>query len=120
MRSEAFDFIQVNYSADDRAAEDRILPLAADRGMAVLVNLPFGGGGLLRRFRERPLPSWAADIGCTSWAQVFLKFVLANPAVTCAIPGTANPQHMAENARAGTGTPLDDAMRRLLLSELNR
>jgi aryl-alcohol dehydrogenase-like predicted oxidoreductase len=68
MRSEKLDFVQVNYSADDRAVEDRILPLAADRGMAVLINLPFGGGGLLRRLRARPLPEWAAEIGCNSWA----------------------------------------------------
>lgn len=120
MRGEALDFIQVNYSADDRAAEERILPLAADRGMAVLVNLPFGGGGLLRRVRAEPLPDWAAEAGCTTWAQLFLKFVLAHPAVTCVIPGTANPEHMAQNAQAGVGPPLDAAMKQRLVEDLAR
>jgi diketogulonate reductase-like aldo/keto reductase len=118
MRSEKLDFVQVNYSADDRAAEDRILPLAADRGMAVLINLPFGGGGLLRRFRSRPLPQWADEIGCRSWAQILLKFVLGNPAVTCVIPGTANPEHMRDNAQAGTGAFLEEAQRRRIVAEL--
>lgn len=103
MRAEALDFVQINYSADEREAERRILPLAAERGMAVIINRPFGGGGLLRRLRERPLPPWAAEIGATSWAQVLLKFVLSHPAVTCAIPGTSRPEHMADNALAGTG-----------------
>ena len=103
MHAERFDFLQVNYSLDERDAERRILPLAAERGMAVLINRPFGGGGLLRRLRDRPLPPWAAEIGATSWAQLLLKFVLSQPAVTCAIPGTSRPEHMADNARAGTG-----------------
>jgi diketogulonate reductase-like aldo/keto reductase len=119
MRGEKLDFVQVNYSADDRAAEDRILPLAADRGMAVLINLPFGGGGLLRRLRSRPLPQWAGEIGCSSWAQVLLKFVLGNPAVTCVIPGTSNPEHMRENAQAGVGAFLNEAQRRRIVAELN-
>ena len=104
MRAEALDFVQINYSADEREAERRILPLAAERGMAVIINRPFGGGGLLRRLRDRPLPAWAAEIGATSWAQVLLKFVLSHPAVTCTIPGTSRPEHMADNALAGTGT----------------
>ena len=104
MRAEPLDFVQINYSADEREAERRILPLAAERGMAVIINRPFGGGGLLRRLRDRPLPAWATDIGATSWAQVLLKFVLSHPAVTCAIPGTSRPEHMADNALAGTGT----------------
>jgi hypothetical protein len=91
MRSETLDFVQLNYSLDDRAAERKLLPLAADRGIAILVNLPFGGGGLLRRLGNRPLPEWAGEMGCTSWAQILLKFVLAHPAVTCVIPGTGNP-----------------------------
>lgn len=104
MRATTLDFVQVNYAFDDRAAATRILPLAAERGIAVLINRPFGGGGLLRRLRDRPLPGWAADIGATSWAQVLLKFVLSHPAVTCAIPGTGDPAHMRDNALAGTGT----------------
>jgi len=104
LRAEPLDFLQINYSLDAREAERRLLPLAAERGVAVIVNMPFGGGGLLRRLRERPLPAWAAEIGCASWAQVLLKFVLSHPAVTCAIPGTSRPEHMADNAAAGAGT----------------
>ena len=104
MRAEHFDFLQINYSLDEREAERRILPLAAERGMAVLINRPFGGGGLLRRLRDRPLPGWSAEIGAASWAQLLLKFVLSNPAVTCAIPGTGRPAHMADNAGAGLGS----------------
>jgi len=80
MRKEILDFVQLNYSLDDRAAERKLLPLAADRGIAILVNLPFGGGRLLRSVRNRPLPEWAGEIGCTSWAQILLKFVLSHPA----------------------------------------
>jgi aryl-alcohol dehydrogenase-like predicted oxidoreductase len=103
MRSEALDFVQFNYSIAHREAERRLLPLAAERGIAVLVNLPFGGGKLLKSLRARPLPGWAQEIGCDSWNQVLLKFVLSQPAVTCAIPGTSRPQHMQDNAAAGTG-----------------
>jgi aryl-alcohol dehydrogenase-like predicted oxidoreductase len=103
LKAETLDFLQVNYSLDEREAEARILPLAAERGIAVLINRPFGGGGLLRGLRNRPLPGWAGEIGATSWAQVLLKFVLSHPAVTCAIPGTGKPEHMADNALAGTG-----------------
>ena len=103
MRAERFDFLQINYSLDEREAERLILPLAAERGMAVLINRPFGGGGLLRRLRDRPLPAWAGEIGAASWAQLLLKFVLSQSAVTCAIPGTSRPEHMADNAGAGIG-----------------
>lgn len=108
MTAEAIDSVQLNYSIDNRAAERRLLPLAADRGIAVLVNLPFGGGGLLRKVQALPLPGWAADIGCRTWAQVLLKYVVSHPSVTCVIPGTSRPEHMRENAEAGTG-PLPDA-----------
>ena len=109
MRAEPFDFLQINYSPDEREAERLILPLAAERGMAVLINRPFGGGGLLRRLQGRPLPGWAAEIGAASWAQLLLKFVLSHPAVTCAIPGTGRPEHMVDNAGAGSG-PIPDAV----------
>ncbi len=109
MRSEPLDFVQVNYAFDDREAAERILPLAMDRGVAVLVNRPFGGGGLLRRLGAQPLPGWAAEIGATTWSQVLLKFVLSHPAVTCVIPGTSNARHMADNALAGTGALPDQA-----------
>ena len=117
MRAEPLDFVQINYALDDRAAERRILPLAADRGIAVLVNQPFGGGGLLRGLRGRPLPDWAAEIECETWAQILLKFLLGHEAVTCVIPGTSRPQHMADNARAGTGPLPDAALRRRIAAE---
>ncbi len=103
LKAEPLDFVQIDYALDDRQAERRLLPLAAERGVGVIVNMPFGGGGLLRRLSTRPLPGWAAEIGCASWAQMLLKFVLSQPAVTCAIPGTRRADHMADNARAGLG-----------------
>jgi diketogulonate reductase-like aldo/keto reductase len=119
MRSQKPDFVQINYAADDRAAEARILPLAADLGIAVVVNQPFGGGGLLARVGKSPLPAWAAEIGCTSWAQVLLKFVLAHPAVTVVIPGTGRPQYMADNVRAGYGPLPDEALRARIVAAVN-
>ncbi|WP_079501400.1 aldo/keto reductase [Paraburkholderia hospita] len=110
MRSEKPDFVQINYAADDRDAEQRILPLARDLGIGVVINQPFGGGGLLSRVGKTPLPVWAADIGCTTWAQLLLKFVLAQPAVTVVIPGTGRPEYMADNVQAGVGPYPDKAM----------
>lgn len=112
MRREKLDFIQVDYALDNRAAADRILPLARDRGMAVLVNLPFGRGRLFRAVGDRPLPEWAAEIDCRSWAQLFLKYVVSHPAVTCAIPGTTNPRHMRDNVGAAHGRLPDAALRK--------
>ena len=120
MRAEKLDFVQLNYSLDDRAAETRLLPLAAERGIAVLVNQPFGGGGLLRGLVDKPLPAWAGEIGCASWAQVLLKYVVSHPAVTCAIPGTSRPQHMRDNVAAGMGVLPDAAMRRRMAEEWRR
>ncbi|ACA20489.1 aldo/keto reductase [Methylobacterium sp. 4-46] len=117
LRAEPVDVLQINYALDDRAAEARLLPLAAERGVAVLVNRPFGGGGLLARLKDRPLPGYAAELGCASWAEILLKFVIGHPAVTCAIPGTGSPAHMAANLRAGTG-PLPDAALRRRMAEL--
>lgn len=97
------DFIQVNYSLEDRSAEEWLLPLAYDHGIAVLINLPFGGGGLLRRLSKRSLPPFATTLGCESWSQLLLKFVLGHPAVTSVIPGTGNPAHMALNMAAARG-----------------
>jgi aryl-alcohol dehydrogenase-like predicted oxidoreductase len=118
MREARLDFVQVNYAADDPAAEARILPLARERGIAVLVNRPFGGGGLLRRLAGRQLPAWAAEIGCAGWAALLLKFVLGHDAVTSVIPGTGKPQHMRENARAGLPPFPDAAMRRRIVAEI--
>jgi diketogulonate reductase-like aldo/keto reductase len=115
MRAEALDFVQLDYALDDRAAEHELLPLAAERGIAVLVNKPLGSGGLVRRLRGKPLPGFAAELGCTSWAQLCLKFILAHPAVTCVIPATSVAAHMAENAAAGQG-PLPDAAQRARLA----
>ncbi|MGX7703284.1 aldo/keto reductase [Methylobacterium sp. Gmos1] len=118
LRAERLDVLQINYALDDRAAENRLLPLAAERGVAVLVNRPFGGGGLLRRLARTPLPDYAAEIDCASWAEILLKFVISHPAVTCAIPGTADPGHMAANLRAGTGPLPDEALRRRMAAAM--
>ncbi len=101
LRSEPVDFLQINYSMEENNAAQRLFPLCAERGIAVLVNRPFGGGSLMRQLRGKPLPAWARDINCGSWAQVLLKFVLSQPAVTCVIPGTGNPAHMQDNVLAG-------------------
>ncbi len=111
LRAEPLDFVQVNYSLGERDAERRILPLASDRGVAVLVNRPFAEGGMFQRIRGRALPPWAAELGCESWAQLFLKWILAHPAVTCVIPATSRSEHLADNMRAGAG-PLPDAAAR--------
>jgi diketogulonate reductase-like aldo/keto reductase len=111
LRAEALDFVQVNYSLGEREAERRILPLARDRGVAVLANRPFAEGGLFQRVRSQALPAWAAELDCESWAQFFLKWILAHPAVTCAIPGTSRPQHMVDNLKAAAGKLPDAATR---------
>jgi aryl-alcohol dehydrogenase-like predicted oxidoreductase len=105
------DFVQFNYSANTREAEKRLLPLCADRGVAVLVNRPFEDGNLFTRVRDKPVPQWAAEFGASSWAQIFLKFVLAHPAVTCVIPATGKLRNMLDNLGAGSG-PLPDAKHR--------
>lgn len=111
IQREPVDFVQLNYSIVTRQAEQRLLPLAAERKVAVLVNRPFEDGALFARVRGKPLPAWAADIDCTSWAQLFLKFIVSHPAVTCVIPATARPEHMADNVKAGFGRMPDDKMR---------
>jgi diketogulonate reductase-like aldo/keto reductase len=118
LRAEPLDFVQVNYSIGEREAERRILPLARDRGVAVLVNRPFAEGGLFQRVRGQPLPPWAADLGAESWAQLFLKWILAHPAVTCAIPATSRRAHLQDNMKAGTGALPDAATRERLVTLL--
>jgi diketogulonate reductase-like aldo/keto reductase len=115
IRAEALDFVQLNYSLDDREAERRLLPLAAERGIAILVNLPFGQGRLLGAFRGKPVPAWMKEAGCETWSQVLLKFALAHKAVTCVIPGTGNPAHMAENCRAGDEPMLEEFLVKKLI-----
>jgi diketogulonate reductase-like aldo/keto reductase len=105
------DFVQINYSVGERDAERRLLSLAQDKGIAVIANRPFAGGDLFRRLRNRPLPAWAAEIDCETWAQVLLKFVVSHPAVTCAIPATSNVNHLRDNMRGGLGRLPDAALR---------
>jgi len=120
MRRADFDFVQFTYSLADRSAERRLLPLAAERGAAVIVNRPFDGGALVDRLGGFPLPGWAAAIGCSTWAQVCLKWIVSHPAVTCAIPATTHPDHMRENLAALRG-PLPDAeLRRTIADHVGR
>jgi diketogulonate reductase-like aldo/keto reductase len=111
MENEPIDFVQLPYSIGFRRAERRLLPIARDRDIAVLVNRPFQAGSLFRRARGRSLPEWASELGIGSWAQYFLKFILGHPAVTTVIPGTSDPEHMLDNALAGTGPMPDESQR---------
>jgi diketogulonate reductase-like aldo/keto reductase len=106
------DFLQINYSIAEPESAARLLPLAAQKNVAVIVNRPFAEGAMFRRVRGKPLPAWAAEAGIASWAQYFLKWILGHPAVTCVIPGTARPEHMLDNLAAGTGEMPGDALRR--------
>jgi diketogulonate reductase-like aldo/keto reductase len=103
VRAERIDFVQFGYSIASRAAEARLLPLCAERGVAVIVNQPFDSGSLFAQVRGKALPEWAGDLDCASWSQLFLKYILGHPAVTCVIPGTARPDHMRDNLAAGLG-----------------
>jgi diketogulonate reductase-like aldo/keto reductase len=117
MRLQKPDFVQINYSLVDRAAAQRILPLAHELGMAVIINRPFGGGGIFQVISAKPLPAWAAEFDCHSWAQFLLKWIVAHPAVTCVIPATNNPQHLEDNMGAGVGR-LPDAKTRDRMASL--
>jgi aryl-alcohol dehydrogenase-like predicted oxidoreductase len=116
MRTEDVDFVQLPYNLADREAEERLLPAAADTGTAVLVMRPFDEGALLRRLRGKALPPCAAELGCTSWPQLLLKFILAHPAVTCPIPATSSPDHLLDNLRAAEGRLPDAAMRAQMIA----
>jgi diketogulonate reductase-like aldo/keto reductase len=118
MRTQPLDFVQFTYNLVDREVEQRLLPLAAERRIAVLVNRPFQEGELLRKLQKHPLPPWAADIGCTSWAQFGLKYVAGHPAVTCVIPATRRVDHVRENLAAGSGRLPDEAMRRRMAAHV--
>lgn len=116
MARKALDFVQVDYALDNRAADRRILPTARDRGIAVMLNLPFGRGRLFQAVQGKPLPGWATELGCTSWAQVFLKYLVSHPAVTCAAPGMAKPEYVRDNLGAAAG-PMPDAAGRRRMEE---
>src|SRR4051812_44251471 len=115
LKSGSYDFLQINYSLGEREAEQRVLPLARELGVAVIANRPFAEGALFRKTKGKALPPWAAEIGVASWAQYFLKWIASHPAVTCAIPGTAKPEHMRDNIAAGVGRMPDDATRKKML-----
>jgi diketogulonate reductase-like aldo/keto reductase len=120
MRAHPLDFVQVTYNPLDREVETRILPLAHDRGVAVIVNRPFREGALTRAMAGRPLPPWAAEVDATTWAQLILKFIVAHPAVTCAIPATTRADHVRENLAAATGRMPDAELRRRIVTQLER
>jgi diketogulonate reductase-like aldo/keto reductase len=110
--AERFDWLQVNYSLAEPEAAARLLPLCRDEGIAVMVNRPFADGALFDRVRGKPLPSWAAELGCASWGQFFLRWIASHPAVTCIIPATSKPRHMEDNLAAGLAPLPDEAQRR--------
>lgn len=116
MRTQPIDFIQVTYNVASREVENRILPLALERRIAVIVNRPFEGGDLIAETKGKPLPAWAGEIGCKSWAQIMLKFIISHPAVTCPIPATTRVDHVQENLGAAAGPLPDKAMRARILS----
>ncbi len=120
VRREPIDFVQFTYNLADREAEERLLPLAAERRIAVIINRPFDGGNLFGAKTRKPLPGWAADIGCASWAEAFLKFVISHPAITCAIPATSQVAHLRENMRALAGPLPDAALRRRIAADYER
>lgn len=116
--SHKVDFLQINYSVKEREAEQRLLPLAKERGIAVIANRPFAGGEVFRRLGGKPVPPWAAEIDCASWSQLMLKFVVSHPAVTCAIPATSKVEHLRDNMKAGFGRLPDEKLRTRIADEL--
>jgi diketogulonate reductase-like aldo/keto reductase len=115
LKTGAYDFVQINYSLSERDAEKRLLPLAAERRINVIINRPFAGSALFRETKGKPLPPWAAELGIASWAQYFLKWIVSHPAVTCAIPGTGRPEHMRDNLAAAKAPFPDGATRQKML-----
>ena len=116
MRTQELDFVQFTYNMLDREAEKTLLPLAKDRGIAVIINRPFQRGGLFNRFEKYPLPGWANEVDCANWAQFFLKFIISHPAVTCAIPATSQIEHLRENMAAGYGRLPDTPTRKKMIA----
>lgn len=119
MKREPIDFLQINYSLLSRKAEERLFPLAQEKKISVLINRPFEEGALFSRVRGKTLPDWAKEFDCSSWGQFFLKFILSHPAVTCVIPGTSKPHHMADNAMAGVGKLPNADHRKKMITFLN-
>lgn len=120
MASQPIDFVQVSYNALDRDVEQRILPLARERRIGVIVNRPFRQGDLTQALAGKPLPGWGAEIGCTTWAQALLKFIVAHPVVSCVIPATSNVAHVRENLLAGSGQMPDEALRKRIVQDAER
>ena len=120
LRSEKPDFVQINYSITERDAEDRMLPMCQDHGIAVIINRPFMNGEYFRKLGDRSIPEWAAEFDCESWAQFSLKYILPHPAITCVLTETSNPAHMAENARAAFGRMPDAAERRRMAAVIDQ
>jgi diketogulonate reductase-like aldo/keto reductase len=120
MRAHPLDFVQLTYNLLEREGEDRLLPLARERGIGVIVNRPFRRGELIREFERHPLPAWAREIDCGNWAQVLLKFIVSHPAVTCAIPATSRADHVRENLGAASGRLPDEALRRRMVADLEK
>jgi diketogulonate reductase-like aldo/keto reductase len=118
MRTHPIDFVQLTYNVLDREVEQRLLPLAMERGIAVIANRPFRQGDLLQDLQRHPLPGWARDLGCTSWAMAALKFIVSHPAVTCAIPATTNVAHIRENLAAAAAPMPDEALRRRMAADV--
>jgi diketogulonate reductase-like aldo/keto reductase len=116
MRTQSLDFVQFTYNILDRDAEKALLPMAKDRGIAVIINRPFQRGGLFDKFERYPLPEWAGEIDCENWAQFFLKFIISHPAVTCAIPATSQLEHLQENMAACYGALPDKKMRNQMIA----
>jgi diketogulonate reductase-like aldo/keto reductase len=112
LKNEKYDFLQINYSLAERESEKRLLSICKDKNIAVIANRPFAEGAMFRRVRGKPLPPWAAEIGVASWAQYFLKWIVGHPAITCVIPGTGKPEHVADNVAAGFGALPGEAMRK--------
>jgi aryl-alcohol dehydrogenase-like predicted oxidoreductase len=116
MRTQPLDFVQATYNVLDREIENRILPLARDRGIGVIVNRPFREGALIRHVARHPLPPWAREVDCANWAQLLLKFIVSHPSVTCAIPATSSVAHVRENMGAAYGRLPDESMRRRMIA----
>lgn len=120
LKSGQYDFLQINYSLGERESEQRLLPLAKEKNIAVIANRPFAEGALFRQIKGKSLPPWAKELGIESWAQYFLKWIVSHPAVTCTIPGTGNPKHMQDNLAAGRGALPDEGARKRMAEFFDR